>query len=172
MRQRGKLVRKEALHVHHQMLSINFWNVSSNDSGHENSLNSERFEIGVKTSGHSKLSLAVGTQGQLQLRTVWRRWANKSAQLHKLRKHNLVDLILKYSLMNRDQHNAQLIHALVMWAGLKNMIKRMKPESAITTSCVNRVHKIQKRWQKRNRVQHLSRYGIWILGLKISHSFT
>jgi len=39
------------------------------------------------TAGHSKLSLAVGTQGQLQLRTVWRRWAIKSVQLHKLGKH-------------------------------------------------------------------------------------
>jgi len=59
-------------------------------------------------------------------------------------KLTLVDLILKYSLMNRDQHNAQLTHALVMCVGLKYMMKRMKPESAISTSSVNKAHKIQR----------------------------
>jgi hypothetical protein len=96
---------------------------------------------------------------------MWRRWASKFAQLHKPGKHNLVDLILKHSLMNKDQNNALLTHALVMWAGLKYMIKRMKPESATSTSSVNSTWNIKK-WQRRNRVQYLSRYGIWIFGLE------
>jgi hypothetical protein len=74
--------------------------------------------------------------------------------------------------MNSDQHNAQLTHELVTWAGLKYMIKKMKPESAISTSSVNRVHKIQK--YDRGETESTIYLDIIpeSLGLKISHSFT
>jgi len=74
--------------------------------------------------------------------------------------------------MSRDQHNAQLTHALVMWAGFKYMIKKMKPESAISTSSVNRVHKIQKDDRGETESSIYLDIVFESLGLKISHSFT
>jgi len=74
--------------------------------------------------------------------------------------------------MNRDQHNAQPTHALVMWAGLKYMIKRMKPESAISTSSVNRVHKIKKYDRGETESSIYLDMVFESLGFKISHSFT
>ena len=52
------------------------------------------------------------------------------------------------------------------------MIKRMKPESAISTSSVNRVHKIQKDDKGETDSCIYLDLVFESLGLKISYSFT